>query len=56
MIALLYCPELNIFRIRNIISGKQAVKSETELINAGIAQYIIDGAKSKPNEENIIGY
>lgn len=56
MITLLYCKELNTFRIRNILTGIQTVKTEEQLKNAGVQSYVIDAAKQAPNEEKIIGY
>ena len=57
MITLLFCEELNIFRIQNVFQPEKAtVKTEEQLKTAGVADYIIIDAKAHPDEKRVIGY
>lgn len=56
MISILYCPELNIFRITDMRTEKQMVKSEEELRKIGVSEKTINTAKAQPNEALIMSF
>jgi hypothetical protein len=50
MIELSYCPELNIYRIRNIVSGKETTRTYEQLLKAGIDKKILNDCKNQAIE------
>jgi hypothetical protein len=51
MIELSYCPELNIYRIRSIVSGKETTRTHEQMIETGIKTEILDFCKKNENQE-----
>lgn len=49
MLTLLYCTELNIYRIRS--SGKETTRTHEQMVEAGIKTEILDFCKENENQE-----
>jgi len=60
MKALLYCPELNIYRLRDILAGREKTITQEEIDAAAVkAPWIAraaDDRKANPNVEAIVAY